>query len=179
MTVFSIIMGVLMVIGGISMLATPLQTFLSLGYYIIILFFVSGLLGIIRGFSAKRFGLDFFFAILSLILGILGFIYPDAVAMNNNYVLLYFAAFWFFVRGILSIATAVQLKAMTGTGAMVLGIILGIVEILLGIYSVAHPNVLAVTLGFLIAFFFIESGINMIVIGSEMAKFRNSLSRFI
>ena len=46
------------------------------------------------------------------------------------------------------------------------GIALGVLEIALGIYSIAHPAVLAVSLGLLISFYVIESGIDMILIGS-------------
>ena len=40
MTAFTmiVIMGVLMILGGISMLATPLLNFISAGYFVIILF---------------------------------------------------------------------------------------------------------------------------------------------
>jgi uncharacterized membrane protein HdeD (DUF308 family) len=48
----------------------------------------------------------------------------------------------------------------------ILSIVLGVVAIILGIYSIAHPAVLAVSLGILISFYFIESGIDMILIGS-------------
>jgi len=52
----------------------------------------------------------------------------------------------------------------------VLGIILGVLEIIMGIYSAAHPAVLALSLGMLVGFYFIESGINMIVIGCAVER---------
>ena len=165
MTALFVILGILMIILGISLLATPLMTFISAGYFIIILFFISGIFGIIRGIREKRYDMDFFFAILSLILGIIGFVVPGAAAMNN-FVLLYMAAAWFFIRGVMSIYNAIQLKRMgAGTGIMVLGIVLGVLELVMGCYSVAHPAVLAIALGLLISFYFIESGINTIVVG--------------
>ena len=44
-----VILGVLMILGGFSLMATPLITFMNAGYFIIILFFVWGLFGVIRG----------------------------------------------------------------------------------------------------------------------------------
>lgn len=165
-----IIMGFLMVIGGISLLATPLSTFWSTGYYIIVLFFISGIIGIIRCIVEKRFGKDLFFAILSLILGIAGFVVPGAAAMNN-FVLLYMAATWFVIHGILTILSTLGIHSKdTGFGLVFIGILLGILEIVLGCYSAAHPALLALSLGMLIAFYFIESGIHMIFIGFAFSR---------
>ena len=166
MTVFSIIIGILLIAGGIGLAVTPLSTFLASGYFIIILFFLCGIVGIIRGIAKKQYGIEFVFAIISLVLGIIGLAVPG-VALMNNYIILYMAAGWFFVRGILSIVAAIQSRKLgAGTGILVLGIILGILEIVLGCYSIAYPIVLAIALGLLIGFYFIESGINMIVLGS-------------
>lgn len=40
---------------------------------------------------------------------------------------------------------------------------LGILGVLVGIYSVVHPMLLALTFGILVGVYFIESGISMIV----------------
>lgn len=170
MTVISIILGVLLLIGGFSFIFTPLVTFMQAGYFIIILFFISGIFGIIRAVSAKRYGADFVFSIISLILGVPGLVMPGA-AMMNDFVILYFAAAYFLLLGILTVVRAVgSKKAGASTGMMAFGIILGILEILLGVYSIAHPLVLAVTIGFLIGFYFIEAGINMILLGLDLSK---------
>ena len=72
MTALIIIFGVLLIMAGIALIATPLMTFMSAGYFIIILFFLWGIFGLVRGIRDKRYGVEFFFAILSLILGIVG-----------------------------------------------------------------------------------------------------------
>ena len=170
MTVFFTFMGVLTIIGGISLLVTPLMTFLSAGDCIIMLFFVHGVIGIIRGLAERRFNKEFFFAILSLILGIIGSAIPGVAEMNNH-ILLYIAAGWFIVHGILTIVNAIENKKKNGeSGTMVIGIILGILEVVMGIYSAVHPTMLAIGLGVLISIYFIEYGANMIFIGSEISK---------
>ena len=171
MTVLSIIVGVLLIIAGISLLATPLITFLGTGYFVIILFFVIGVFGVIRAIADKRYGIEFVFALLSLILGIVGFVVPGA-ALMNNFVMLYLAAGWFFVRGILSIVGAIQSRsAGAESGVVALGIILGVLELIVGVYSIIHPTVLAVAIGLLIGIYFIEAGINMILLGSIASRF--------
>ncbi len=178
MTAFTliVILGVLMILGGIALLATPLMNFMGAGYYIIILFFISGIFGIVRGIQEKRYNKDFFFSILSLILGVVGFVVPGAAAMNN-YVLLYMAAGWIILHSILSIASAiVNREEQDGVGGMVLAIVLGVVELILGVYSIFHPTMLAVSLGLLIGFYYIESGFSVIAMGMAACKGGNSLT---
>ena len=170
MTVLFTVMGVLTIMGGVSMLATPVLNFLSAGYCIIMLFFIYGVIGVVRGFMEKSFGKAFWFSILSLVLGIIGLVSPDAVAMSANYLLLYLAAGWFILHGVLAIINAVKCREETGTGFMIVGIILGVLELIMAVYSIAHPAVLVLSLGLLAAFYFIESGAHMIFLGSAYAR---------
>ncbi len=178
MSIFTIVvlLGIFLIIGGISLAATPLITFMSAGYFIIVLFFIWGIAGIIRGVREKRYDKDFFFAILSLILAIVGFATPGAAALNSS-MLIYMAAFWFLLHGVLSIINAIRTyKEGAGTAVVVIGVILGVLELILFGYSMAHPAVLAVSIGVLIGFYFIESGLNLILIGSVACKGGNNLT---
>lgn len=169
MTALIVIFGVLLIIAGVALMATPLMTFMSAGYFIIILFFLWGIYGLVRGIREKRYGAEFFFAILSLILGIVGLFIPNAAAMTNDFMLLYLAAGWFIIHGILSIVTAIQSKKEDAdTSTVVLCVVLGVLELIIGIYSIAHPAMMAVALGILIGIYFIEAGINVIVVGREV-----------
>ena len=169
LTVLYTVMGIMTIFGGFTMLGTPLLTFVSAGYCVIMLFFLNGVMGIVRGFVEKRYEKGFFLAILSLILGIIGLTVPGVAELNNS-ILLYMAAGWFLLHGVLAIISAIQSREEAGTGLMVLGIILGVLEIILGIYSIAHPTMLAISMGLLTGFYFIESGANQIFIGSEYAR---------
>ena len=170
LTLVFTIMGVLLIIGGLSMMATPLSTFVSVGYCIIMLFFINGVLGITRAIAEKRYKKEFAFSVLSLILGIIGFSSPRIAAMNSS-VLLYMAAIWFLVRGVISIVNALERKKQgAGTAVTVIGVLLGVLELGLGCYSLAHPAMLAMSLGILIGLYFVESGVKMIFIGSDIAR---------
>ena len=171
-----VILGVLMIIGGISLMGTSLLTFLGAGSFIIILFFIAGVFGVIRGIHEKRYDKDFAFAVLSLILGIAGCMVPGAAAMGN-YVMLYMAAVWFLIHGVLSIVSAIG-KRKQGGGfiAMVIGIVFGVLELILGIYSLAFPAMLAASLGILIGFYYIESGVNVIITGADTCKGSNNMT---
>ena len=154
-----VIIGTLMIIGGISLAATPLMTFVTAGYFIIILFFVAGIIGIIQAVHEKRYDRSFIFSILSLVLGMAGLVTPGAATMNN-FTLLYMAATWLFVHGVMTIISSVGEKDKGDTFLKIIGVIL----------SVIYPMMLAFSLGNLVGFYFIESGANMIFAGSNISK---------
>ena len=165
-----VIIGTLMIIGGISLAATPLMTFVTAGYFIIILFFVAGIIGIIRAVHEKRYDRSFIFSILSLVLGMAGLVTPGAAAMNN-FTLLYMAATWLFVHGVMTIIAAVDSKDKgAGKIQVIFGVVIGVLELIMCILSVIYPMMLAFSLGILVGFYFIESGANMIFVGSNISK---------
>ena len=55
MSVLTIILGILMIIGGIVCLCTPVATTFGLMYFYMILFFVSGIILLIRSIAPRRF----------------------------------------------------------------------------------------------------------------------------
>ena len=172
----NVILGVLMIIGGFSLISTPLITFMSTGYFIIILFFIWGLYGIFQGISEKRYDKHFFISILSLILGIIGLTVPGIVEMNNS-ILLYMAAGWLLIRGVLSIIDAISSRKECGDAfTWVFGILLGVIELILAIISILNPALLAINLGLLIGFYYIESGFDRIADAKKKYSGGNSTS---
>ena len=162
MSLIGIIMGILLIIGGVSCIATPLATFLSTGYLIGASFLVYGIAGLIRNVQLRARALEIVVDVLAIIVGIISFIRPGATLVFDG-MLLYCIAAWFLVQGISSIVFAFEIKPVIGGWYWVL--ISGILGVLLGIYSFAHPMVTALTAGILIGFYFIESGVSMIALG--------------
>ena len=167
MKVFSIVFGVLIAICGLSCMFTPLITFLEAGYFLVILLFVYGTVGIIRSVSNKTYGLDFVFDILSIILGIVILVVPGLKLMTDG-MLIYLMAFWFMLQGVINIFQAFRQKKVTKGLGWVWTLTLVILGLLVGIYSVVHPMLLALTFGILVGVYFIESGISMIVMAQYM-----------
>ncbi len=171
-----VIIGVLMILGGISLLATPILNFIGAGYFIIILFFFWGIFGIIQGISEQRYDKNFFFSVLSLILGIIGVAVPSIAEMNNS-ILLYIAGGWFLIHGVMSVIDAIGSKKKgADTFTWVIGILLGVLELIMAIYSIAHPAILAVSIGLLIGFYYIESGLNLIAQGKAECSGGNNMT---
>ena len=169
MKVFSIVFGVLIAICGLSCMFTPLITFLEAGYFLVILLFVYGTVGIIRSVSNKTDGLDFVFDILSIILGIVILVVPGLKLMTDG-MLIYLMAFWFMLQGVINIFQAFRQKKVTKGLGWVWTLTLGILGLLVGIYSVVHPMLLALTFGILVGVYFIESGISMIVMAQDITR---------
>ena len=165
MAVVSIVLGVLLAILGFLCLFTPIFTFLSIGYFIVILFFVYGVWAIINAIATKRVGPSLIFGILSLIFGIVGLVYPGEFTLTTDLILIYLAGGWFILMGIFSIVIAFQQKKYEGKFGW-FGLILGILSIIVGAFSFFQPQFMAVTMGILISIYFIESGINLIALGT-------------
>lgn len=166
MKIFMVILGGILILCGLSCMFTPLFTVMEMGYFLILLLLVYGIGRIVRSVAEKDYGLEFVFGILSVILGVLILVVPGLKAMTTG-MLLYIMAGWFVVQGIVSICRAVNIKKNGGSSMWVLGVCSGVLCILMGLYSAVHPVVLALTLGLMVGFYFIVSGINMIAMPAQ------------
>ncbi len=164
MTALFIILGILLIAGGISCMCTPLLTFMNVGYFVVILIVVYGILGIISAIRYKRYGVGFVFSILSIIFGLCVLFIPQLMLFTDT-IMVYMTAAWFVLFGIVTIINSVTITRLTGSGIWILQLILGILGILIGCYSFFHPMLMAVSLGVLMGIFFIETGITLIVSG--------------
>lgn len=169
MQIFMMVLGGILILCGLSCMVTPLITAMELGYFLILLLLVYGIARIVRSVSSKEYGLDFVFGILSVILGIIILVVPGLKAMTTG-MLLYIMAGWFVVQGIVSIVRAVKMKKERGSSMWIWGICSGVLCILMGAYSAVHPIVLALTMGLMVGFYFIVSGINMITMSAKIEE---------
>lgn len=164
MTVLFIILGILLVAGGFSCIFTPLLTFMNTGYFVVILMFVFGIIGIIKAIVDKRFGVNFVFDILSVILGIVMLSFPESLLFAES-VMLIMTSVWFVLMGIVTIINSVTITRAAGSGIWVLQLIFGILAVLIGVGSFFEPLRMAVTLGVLVGIFFIETGFTLMFSG--------------
>ena len=166
MNILIMILGILMVLCGGSCLFTPLRTFLASGYALMVLLLVYGVAGIVKAIASKEYGVNFAFSIISVIAGLVMVFLPGLPLMADG-MLIYIMAVWFILQGIMSIVLSVKLKGADGGKKWIWGLVLGILGIILGLYSLFHPILLALTTGILIGVYFIVSGINMIFLSSQ------------
>lgn len=168
MTILFIILGILLISAGFSCIFTPLLTYMSVGYYVVIMISVFSIVGIIKSIVEKRFGVSFVFDILSLILGIVMLSFPGTLLLAEG-VMLIMTSVWFIIMGAVTIFSAVSVTRTLGSKVWILQLIFGILSVLIGICSIIEPLRMAVTLGVLIGIFFIETGFTL-MFGGFAAK---------
>lgn len=154
-----------MIACGFSCMFTPLYTFLRMEYFIVILMLVFGIIGIIKSIAGKRFGVSFVFDILSVILGIVLLVFPGTLLFAES-VSLIITAIWIMMMGIVTIFDSIKYTKPLGGGMWILQLIFGILAILIGAYSFFNPLLLAISFGFMIGIFFIETGFTLMFSGA-------------
>ena len=158
MVVLSIIMGIIMIIGGIISIANPLITALVIGWLFGIVLLVNGICMLINGFRGHR-------SVLNILVGILSIIAGGAVLFNYfggliaNEVLIILLAVTLLVTGIIKIAQAVSLKGTPGWGLI---LVVGIIAIFVSILVFANMAVGFLIIDVMIAVTLITHGLEMI-----------------
>ena len=174
MTVISIILGVLLVIAGFSCMFTPLATFLSTGYYLTILLLVYGIVGIVRFFKKENGAPELLVSILAVLCGLFALARPGQSLIFDRMVL-YLIATWLFLQGAVSILLSIQARKVRK--GWYWGVIAGILGVIAGVFSLAHPVLTALTAGVLIGMYFVQTGFNMIVLGAAIGKIRDAAGK--
>lgn len=170
MVILSVILGILMIIAGACCFITPLTTFLSTGYFMCAMLLVYGIAGLIRYFKQKGKALEIVVSVMAIIVGLVALLVPGTSLVFDS-MMLYLAAAWFVVQGIVSIVLAFKLRKEDNM--WFIGLIAGILGVILGVYSFLHPQVLAMSSGMLIGIYFIEAGISTIVLGTVIDRENN------
>lgn len=181
MTVLTAIIGILLMGAGISCILTPVATFMATGYVIGALFLVYGIAGLIKAFSRRSSVLEGLLSLLAIAVGVMAFTRPGTVETIDE-MLLYLIAFWLVIQGLVTMMTALRIKEFKMR--WVPGMIMGIITLCLGLFSLIRPLVLQVATGYLIGFYFFDMGLNMIILAfvsgglkMELARVKEELKR--
>ena len=168
MKTLAIITGVLTAILGVIAFTMPLRVFLSLGWILGILILINGVETVIGAFSGKK---DIWQCIFGIIIAIGGgtILFNTVSRVITDAILAYLAGFVIIAYGINAIISGCRnMKKSKSMG--ILAIICGVLSILAGAFSLMHPVITMITLGYIIAFNVIMQGINMIVIAVSVGK---------
>lgn len=170
MAILSIILGIILAICGVALMFTPLLTFMEAGYFLAILLLVYGLVGIIAAIARKRYSIRFLMSLIAAALGLVVLLVPGLKAVVDG-AAVYLMAIFFLILGIGTIYLACRTKKLhkkRKSNTWIWTLILGILEVILAVYSFVHPTLLAVTIGVLIGLYFLVTGIGMIVLSGEI-----------
>lgn len=169
--VLSIILGVLMVIGGFYCIAQPLLTDDILMWFLIGAGFVSSIVNICTWGSKKKLGQangwDLAGAIISLIVTIV-LIANMAARFAAVVIVIYILMAWILIMGILKIVMSVQVKKdpVLGKGWGLM-LTMGILMILAGLSGLLHPLGAGIAFGMIVGINIVVSGFTFIFGASQ------------
>ena len=166
MTVVTIILGVLLIIGGFSCMFTPLATFLAAGYLMAIMFFVYAIVSLVKAIQAKTGVLSYIISALGIIVGFIMVFRPDGMLAGDMFILISIAI-WFLIQGIFTIIISIKNRKQIPLWG--LGIASGVLGILAAVISFVNPAAEIFAIGILIGMYFIEAGISLVTFGSIFA----------
>ena len=161
MTVLAAIMGILLMISGIVCIKTPLTTYLATGYVLGALFLVFGITGLVNAFRRRSTVLEGLTSLLAIAVGVMAFTRPGAVEVIDE-MLIYFIAFWLVMQGLVTMMTALRIKQYKMR--WIPGMIMGIITLCLGLFSLIRPLTAMVATGYLIGFYYFDMGLNMVIL---------------
>jgi len=156
-----VILGVLMAVLGLYGTFHPVMFFASLGWLIGLAVLAAGFDGFGAWWAGRKTKAasvwDLVLAVLSVVFGIM-LISNIWLRVLTDEALLVLFGVWITLSGVLRIVNAVKLKPK----AWGLLVVLGAALIILGIVSLAHPLITALSIGWCVALNFAFQGINMI-----------------
>ena len=169
MKITTIILATMIIISGVYCLFTPGATFLTLGWLVGISLAVAGINAIMAYTARRKVGAttvwDLLGGILALLMGILVLANTFAQLLTDA-IIIYMLATGLVLAGIFRIFASTRLKKLGLSWVWML--VMGILTVLVGLYSFFHPILTAIALGYLIGFWVIVSGINLLSIGISM-----------
>lgn len=174
MSAITIIAGIILIIAGIIVFFTPVETMLAVGLFIAVLFLVYGIAGLIKAFQGRSNVWEIILDVLAIVVGVACIFLPGG-RMIFDQTLLYMIAFWFIIQGIFTVIMSIKTREFFF--AWFLGVIVGVLSVILGIISLFNPMFEAAVLGIVIGIYFVESGINMILLGSAVSTLQSQANR--
>ncbi len=163
----TIILGVVLIIGGIWCISTPISTSLAIVWIFGIFMLVKAVADLFTYSDRKALGYaDGFSLAMSIISLIFALILIGSWKMQaiTETILLYFICFWLIVGGVISIVGAIQLKRALDINP-VWGIVMGILVIIVAMIGIAHPIIGAISIGLIVGINILVAGIELIVRG--------------
>ncbi len=180
MKTIGIIIGVLLIIGGISCMVTPSMTYVALAW-VAGISMVADAIGNIATWSSKKKekmadGWDLLSAFISLLFGAV-LISSTMAQILTAVIMTYIVAAWIIVKGVIRIIASLKIRQINkALGAKSAGrswvkiLALGVLMTACGILCMVHPGVLMSAIGIFVGISIISSGINLITFASAKAK---------
>lgn len=164
MRIFSIVIGIILIISGFYFALTPFSTFAAVGWLVGFVLLVTGIGMIINYMKLHKTTntkvWDLMSGILTTVLGLF-VMYGQFTRMVLDAFIIILFGIWVVGIGFLRIIAGIQLNKL-GQQAGVLSIIVGVISVIVGLYGFMNPYIFKFAIGWMIGFMFMMSGINML-----------------
>lgn len=180
MAVLMIILSILLIIGGVSCMVTPVDTFSMLGWLAGFAIIISGITAIFRYASGKDGR-----SVWEMIGGIAGVLFGGFIVINSfaqfatNMVIAYAAALWLLISGITGIVEALNLRKINQelpnafrTASWLVVMILGVATAVIGVICIFQPMITILSVGLLIGVSILISGIKTLILSIQLIQMR-------
>lgn len=176
MKILSVVLGVILVIGGISCMFTPLATYSALAWVIGFTMLLNAMGGICTYSERKEMGMadgwSLASAIISMILALV-LLGSELLQIAVITMIPIIAGAWIFIDGIVHVISAIKMNRYRKTLPQdkrgkfwLVTLIVGIIMVICGIIGFLHPLIITITIGFtlgiLMGIYIVVSGIKMI-----------------
>ena len=172
MRALSVILGIVLIVGGVMSIVSPGTMVLSLGSLIGLFILIHGVGSLIgqHRFRALGEGWGIAGAILSVVLGIL-LMTSAQFQLATNLAIVFVAGLWMLAAGVVLVATALRMARFFTVlpwerphRSWLWLMLLGISLIALGILAYVHPLAGVMTIGLLMGVYVIAAGVNLIAL---------------
>ena len=168
---FTMVLGIMMIVGGVYCMFTPAITYMTLGYILAVSMIVDAVGNIVIWSDEKKAGRangwHLAGAIISCVFGVV-LLCSTAMQLVVDLWIAYIAA-WIVVMGILRIVIAVRMKKVRNAlDAEILVkrwwliLVIGILMVLAGILSFINPTVLMIAIGVNMGLYILFAGANLV-----------------
>ena len=179
MVIASIVLGILLIIGGIYCMSAPVNTYVSVMTFAAGLLFVYGIHGIIRFFRRRSYVPEFIVSILAVIIGFVYLFRPGNTPEAGNLIgidrfVLFLVAAWFLIKGCISVYFFVKTRFFNDR--WVIGFLSGLLSIAVGIYSFIYPSLAATAVGVLVGMWYIDCGLDLLAFGTAAGMIQSAVN---
>lgn len=178
MILASIIIGIILVLCGISCLVAPVDTYVSAARLLAFLLLAYGVHGVVRFFKRKALVPEFIVSILAVVIA---FVYlfrpagtpPVGALVGLDRFILTILGLWFLIKG--GVTLVFSIKTRYVNDGWVRGFFVGLTSLVVGIYSLAQPTFAATTAGVLIGLCYIQCGLDLLLFGTSAGYFKSAM----
>ncbi len=176
---FSIFISIMFMIFSIVCIVKPDMSFTILSWILIGIFIVNGVVSLILDYKQSSIFINHFLhGTISLVIGIILLIHPDALKILLPFVV----GIWFMISGLFNFKFSTYLKKES-PGFMILSMITAMISIICGIVLIARPletvTIVTVTLGITCLIYSVSNTIDMIVIKKYMDKITKNIKSYV